>query len=97
MIYVTDNFSAQMFPNEKLTIKTKKIKKSKFIKNTKNAISSISSRKIAKLLHKPIKKEKIKLKKGDKIYVITSKFGRRKSDYKKENKLRFEEYSVQLN
>ena len=94
MIYVTDNFSAQMFPNEELTIKTKKIKKSKFIKNTKDAISSISSWKIAKLLHKPIKKEKIKLKKGDKIYIITSMFGRSKSDYKKESKLRFEEYTV---
>jgi len=31
---------------------------------------------------------------GDIIYVVTSKFGRNKSDYKKENKFRFEEFIV---
>ena len=94
MIYVTDNFSLQMFQNQEYIINTKKIKKSKFIKNTKDAISSISSWKIAKLLHKPVKKEKFRLEKGDIIYIITSKFGRNKTDYKKENKYRYEEYTI---
>lgn len=94
MIYVTDNFSVQMLPKEELTVKTKKIKISNFMKNTKDAVSSIGSWKIAKLLHKPIKKERIELKKGDTIYIITSKFGRKKSDYKKENEYRCEEYQI---
>jgi hypothetical protein len=94
MIYVTDNFSAQMFPNEELIVNTRTIKKSKFLKNTKDAVSSISSRRIAKLLHKHVKKEEFQLTHGDIIYVVTSKFGRNKSDYKKENKFRFEEFIV---
>ena len=75
-------------------IKDFKIGYCNFIKNTKDAVSSISSWKIAKLLHKPIKKEKIDLKKGDTIYIITSKFGRNKSGYKKENKYRCKEYQI---
>jgi phage pi2 protein 07 len=94
MIYVTDNFSAQMFNQHCYTVDTQNIKKSKFLKNTKDAISSISSWRIAKLLHKPVKKEIIKLKKGDIIYVITSRFGRNKSDYKKENKFRYTEFII---
>ena len=94
MIYVTNSFSIQMLDKKDYTVKTRKIKKSKFIKYTKNAISSITSWKIAKMLHKPVKKEKIELKPGDKIYIVTSKFGRKKSGYKKENTFRYEEFSI---
>ena len=94
MIYLSDNFSIQMFQKQEYTINTRKIKKSKFIENTKDAITSIGSWKIAKMLHKKVGKQEIQLKKGDKIYIVTSKFGRNKSDYKKENTFRYEELSI---
>lgn len=94
MIYVTDNFSILMFENKKYQISTRKIKKSKLIKNTKDAITSISSHRIARMLHKNVGKKDIKLQSGDKIYVVTSKFGRNKTDYRKENTYRYQEFSI---
>lgn len=94
MIYVTDNFSMLMFENIPYTVKSRKIKKSKLIKNTRDAITSIGSWKIAKLLHKRVGKKQIRLQPGDKIYVVTSKFGRKKSNYKKENKYRYQVFSI---
>lgn len=95
MIYVTDNFSMMMFDNITYNISSRKIKKSKFIKNTKDAITSIGSWKIAKLLHKRVGKKQIRLQPGDEIYVVTSKFGRKKSNYKKENIYRYQVFSIQ--
>lgn len=94
MIYVTDNLSMLMFENETYKISTKKIKKSKLIQNTKDAITSIGSWKIARLLHKKVGKKEIRLQPGDEIYVITSKFGRNKSGYKKENTYRYQMFSI---
>ena len=95
MIYVTDNFSMMMFDNITYNISSRKIKKSKFIKNTKDAITSIGSWKIAKLLHKRVGKKQIRLQPGDEIYVVTSKFGRNKSNYKKENIYRYQVFNIQ--
>ena len=95
MIYLTDNFSMKMFDNKTYNITTRKTKKSKVIKNTKDAITSIGSWKVAKLLHKKVGKQEITLKEGDEIYVITSKFGRNKSDYKKENTYRYQVFNIQ--
>lgn len=95
MIYVTDNFSMMMFDNITYNISSRKIKKSKFIKNTKDAITSIGSWKIAKLLHKRVGKKQIRLQPGDEIYVVTSKFGRKKSNYKKENTYRYQVFNIQ--
>ncbi len=95
MIYVTDAFSMLMFENKTYKISTKKIKKSQLIKNTKEAITSIGSRKIARLLHKKVGKTDITLQKGDELYVITSNFGRNKSDYKKENSYRYQVFSIE--
>ena len=95
MIYVTDNFSMMMFDNITYNISSRKIKKSKFIKNTKDAITSIGSWKIAKLLHKRVGKKQIRLRPGDEIYVVTSKFGRKKSNYKKENTYRYQVFNIQ--
>lgn len=95
MIYLTDNFSMQMFEKKRYKITTKKIKKSKLIKNTKKAITSIGSWKIARLIHKKVGKQKITLQPGDEIYVITSKFGRNKTDYKKENTYRYQVFTIQ--
>lgn len=95
MIYVTDNFSMLMFENIPYTVKSRKIKKSKLIKNTRDAITSIGSWKIAKLLHKRVGKKQIRLQPGDEIYVVTSKFGRKKSNYKKENIYRYQVFSIQ--
>jgi len=95
MIYITDNISMKMFDNKTYNITTKKIKKSKMIKNTKDAITSIGSRRIAKMLHKKVGKQEITLKEGDEIYVITSKFGRNKTDYRKENTYRYQVFSIQ--
>lgn len=83
-----------MFENKKYQISTRKIKKSKLIKNTKDAITSISSHRIARMLHKNVGKKDIKLQSGDKIYVVTSKFGRNKTDYRKENTYRYQEFSI---
>lgn len=94
MIYVSDCFSLQMFEKQSYTIQTRKIKKRRFLENTKDAISSIGSKKIARLLHKKVEKKEIRLERGDKLYLITSKFGRNKSDYKKENTYRFEEFTI---
>ncbi len=57
MIYVTDNFSMQMFENKNYKIQTRKIKKSKFMESTRNAVSSISSKHIAWMLHKRVGKK----------------------------------------
>lgn len=94
MIYVTDNFSMQMFQKREYNINSKTIKKSKFFSKTKEAISSLGSKRIARMLHKKVGKKQITLKKGDEIYVITSKFGRNKSDYKKENTYRYQVFSI---
>lgn len=94
MIYLTDNLSMLMFDNQTYNISTRKVKKSNLIKNTKNAITSIGSWKIAKLLHKRVGKKDIRLQPGDEIYVITSKFGRNKTDYKKENTYRYQVFSI---
>lgn len=94
MIYLTDNLSMLMFENQTYNISTRKVKKSNLIKNTKNAITSIGSWKIAKLLHKRVGKKDIRLQPGDEIYVITSKFGRNKTDYKKENTYRYQVFSI---
>lgn len=94
MRYVTDNFSMQMFDHKDYTVATRKIKKSKFLANTKNAISSIGSGRIARMLHKKVGKKDIRLKSGDEIYIVTSKFGRNKTDYKKENIFRYEVFTV---
>lgn len=40
MIYITDNFSIQIFKNTTYTLKTQPIKKRKLIENTKEAITS---------------------------------------------------------
>lgn len=95
MIYVTDNFSMMMFDNITYNISSRKIKKSKLIKNTKDAITSIGSWKIAKLLNKRVGKKQIRLQPGDEIYVVTSKFGRKKSNYKKENTYRYQVFNIQ--
>jgi len=95
MIYITDNFSMQMFENKKYEITTKKIKKSKLLKNTKEAITSIGSWRIAKMLHKKVGKRNITLQPGDEIYVVTSKFGRKKSNYMKENTFRYQVFTIQ--
>lgn len=95
MIYVTDNLSIQMFEKKDYEITTRKIKKSKLIKNTKDAITSIGSWRIAKLLHKRVGKQKITLQPGDEIYVVTSKFGRNKTDYKKEKTYRYQVFCIQ--
>lgn len=95
MIYITDNFSMQMFEKKKYNITTKKIKKSKLIRNTKEAITSIGSGKIARLLHQKVGKQKITLQPGDEIYVVTSKFGRNKTDYKKENTYRYQVFYIE--
>jgi len=95
MIYVTDNFSMLMFENIPYTVKSRKIKKSKLIKNTRDAITSIGSWKIAKLLNKRVGKKQIRLQPGDEIYVVTSKFGRKKSNYKKENTYRYQVFNIQ--
>ena len=95
MIYVTDNLSMLMFENQTYNISTRTIKKSKLIRDTKDAVSSIGSWKIAKLLNKRVGKKEIRLQPGDVIYVITSKFGRNKTDYKKENTFRFQMFSIQ--
>lgn len=95
MIYVTDIFTMQMFEKKNYKIKTKKIKKSKLIKNTKEAITSIGSWKIAQQIHKKVGKQKIILQPGDEIYVITSKFGRNKTDYQKENTYRYQVFKIQ--
>lgn len=94
MIYVTDNFSIQMFGNQTYNVQTKIIKKRKFMEETKDALSSISSKLIAKMLQKKVGKKDITLKPGDIIYVITSKFGRNKSDYRKENTFRYEVFNI---
>ncbi|RAP53772.1 MAG: hypothetical protein BZ138_00015 [Methanosphaera sp. rholeuAM270] len=95
MIYVTDNFSMQMFEHRSYQVKTKKIKKSKLLQNTKEAVTSIGSRKIAGLLNKKVGKSKITLKSGDVIYVVTSKFGRNKTDYRKENDYRYQMFNIE--
>lgn len=95
MIYITDNMSIQMFENKTYTLKTKKIKKSKMLQNTKNAITSIGSSRIAKALHKKVGKKEIRLQPGDELYVVTSKFGRNKTDYKKENSFRYQVFEVE--
>lgn len=95
MIYLTDNFSMQMFEDKTYKISTKKIKKSRLIKNTKDAVTSIGSRTIAGMLRKKAGKTDIILQPGDDIYVITSKFGRNKSDYRKENTYRYQVFSIQ--
>ena len=95
MIYLTDSFSLKIFDEKTYNITTKKIKKSKLIKNTKDAITSIGSIQIAKKLHKKVGKKDITLKEGDQLYVITSKFGRNKSSYKKENSFRYQVFSIQ--
>lgn len=94
MIYVTDNFSMLMIEEDKCEIRTRKIRKREFIEGAKEAITSIGSKKIAKLLKRKITKKNLTLKKGDQIYIITSKFGRRKSGYKKENEFRYEVFSI---
>lgn len=95
MIYLTDNFSMQMFEDKTYTISTKKIKKSKLIKNTKDAVTSIGSSRIARMLRKKVGKRDITLQPGDDIYVITSRFGRNKTDYRKENTYRYQVFSIQ--
>lgn len=77
MIYITDNFSIQIFKNSTYTLKTQPIKKRKLIENTKEAITSLSSPKIACMLGN-VGKTDIKPKHGDTIYSITSNFGRKK-------------------
>jgi len=84
-----------MFENIPYTVKSRKIKKSKLIKNTRDAITSIGSWKIAKLLNKRVGKKQIRLQPGDEIYVVTSKFGRKKSNYKKENTYRYQVFNIQ--
>ncbi|MBR0472603.1 MAG: hypothetical protein IJI98_07925 [Methanosphaera sp.] len=95
MIYVSDNFSMRMFEKKKYKIISKKIKKSILLRNTKETISNIGSWRIARLIHKKVGKQRITLQSGDEIYVITSKFGRNKTDYKKENTYRYQVYKVQ--
>ncbi|MDO5825409.1 MAG: hypothetical protein BZ137_00905 [Methanosphaera sp. rholeuAM130] len=94
MKYLTDSFSMKMFDNRTYKISTKKIKKSKLMANTKDAVTSIGSFKIAKMLRKQVGRKDIKLESGDEIYVITSRFGRNKSSYKKENTYRYQVFSI---
>lgn len=95
MIYITDNFSIQIFKNTTYTLKTQTIKKRKLIENTKEAITSLSSPKIACMLGKNVGKTDIKPKHSDAIYSITSNFGRKKSGYKKEKKYRYQEFIIE--
>lgn len=91
MRYVTDHFTLDMIRDPSYTLNPKSIKKQEFKKNIKNAKSSITSKSIANMLHKPIDKIPLDLKKGDEVYVVTSDFGRKHScEYTYNNEFRFE-------
>ena len=94
MIYVTDNLTLNMLTKRNYHVQSENVKKSIFLANTKDAISSIGSHRIARMLHKKVEKRDIKLKSGDIVYIVTSKFGRNKTDYKKENTFRFSKFKL---
>ena len=95
MKYVTDHFTLKMISESTYTIKPKTLKKSKFKRCVKKAKSCINSKLIAHMLHKKAGKNRIELKKGDEIYLVTSEFGRKHScDYTHNKELRFEMYTI---
>ena len=95
MRYVTDHFTLDMIKEPTYTLLQKTLNKKNFIERIKKAKSSINSGKIAYMLHKPKKHEKIELKRGDEIYIVTSVFGRNHScEYTRNNKFRFEVFII---
>ena len=95
MRYVTDHFTLDMIRDSSYTLTPKCIKKRVFKKNIKNAKSSITSKIIANMLHKPIDKIPLELKRGDEVYVVTSDFGRKHScEYTHNNEFRFEVIAI---
>ena len=96
MKYVTDHFNLEMIKEPTYTLVQKTLSQKKFIISVKKAKSSISSGKIAYMLHKPKKRDKIELKRGDEIYIVTSEFGRNHScEYTYNNNFRFEVFSIE--
>lgn len=95
MKYVTDHFSLDMIKEPTYTLIQENMKKYKFMKNIKKSKSSIGSKLIAKMLHKPKRKQQLKLRRGDEIYVVTSEFGRNHScEYTYNNDFRFEVFTI---
>lgn len=95
MKYVTDHFTLEMIKEPTYTLVPKTLKKRIFKENIKKAKSSINSGKIAHMLHKPKKYNKIELKKGDEIYIVTNEYGRKHScEYTHMKKFRFEVFVI---
>ena len=95
MKYLTDHFNLNMINETTYTLTTHTLNKKNFIKQTKKAKSSIGSQLIAKILHKPHEKQRLKLKKGDEIYVVNCEFGRRHScEYTYNKNFRFEVITI---
>lgn len=95
MRYVTDHFSLEMIKDPTYTIIQKTLKRQAFMDCIIKARSSITSGKIAYMLHKKARNQTIELRKGDEIYIVTSKFGRNHScEYTRSNGFRFEVFTI---